>query len=381
LRALQRSVKRALKTPITVSAIPRIDSVIGVNACDLIPVTPITAPGSVRTVPGQTVPVSLSVRNQGGNASSGFTVGVFLSTDSTYSTNDIALGQIRINAGLAANTTIPVSGNFLLPNGIALGGYFVVVTVDLNAETSQTNYVNDTTNGLTIPSVQVLANSAPSVNSPASASVLTAFVEEQIIFNVGAVDVNQDPLAYTWNFGDGTTASGQQVAHSFSSPGTYTVSVLINDNFNGVTSSSVTVTVSALSTLEFAPSKFKLDFKKLNSDSISLALRDDTVFTAADGKVFKISLGQDLLDQTTIARNKGKGIRGGKFTISGNRTLKYSTTKRDLRLTLARYGAINSDVFINVPISIIVEIGTQRFGTQVPFFYVGKKDKNGQGKF
>jgi outer membrane protein OmpA-like peptidoglycan-associated protein len=62
-----------------------------------------------------------------------------------------------------------------------------------------------------------------------------------------AATVNADatqPVSYTWNFGDGTTASGLRVTHSFAQPGTYTVTVTAS-NARSSDSATCTVTVTA----------------------------------------------------------------------------------------------------------------------------------------
>jgi hypothetical protein len=147
--------------------------------------------------------------------------------------------------------------------------------------------------------------------------------------------------------------------------------------------STVTIVVMQLGTIEVIASKFKLDFRKLNADSITLGLRDKVVFgTTVQGKAIKLSLGQDLLDSATLLKNSAKGVNGGKFSIkTSSGTMKYTTTRRDLRLTLSRYGALNGDFFFNVPVSVLLTVGTTQFGAQVPFFYKAKLDRNGQGKF
>ena len=43
-------------------------------------------------------------------------------------------------------------------------------------------------------------------------------------------DADGDNLSYLWNFGDGNTGDGAKVTHVYSKPGTYTVSLTVNDN-------------------------------------------------------------------------------------------------------------------------------------------------------
>lgn len=53
------------------------------------------------------------------------------------------------------------------------------------------------------------------------------------------------PLRYSWDFGDGTTAAGASVAHAFSSAGTFTVKLVVTDDYGEslTLTKSITVTV------------------------------------------------------------------------------------------------------------------------------------------
>ncbi len=42
-------------------------------------------------------------------------------------------------------------------------------------------------------------------------------------------------LSYEWNFGDDTTATGQNVTHSYSTPGAYLVTLTVSDGLNSIT--------------------------------------------------------------------------------------------------------------------------------------------------
>ncbi len=51
-----------------------------------------------------------------------------------------------------------------------------------------------------------------------------------IYFNAGgSSDSDGDPLTYFWDFGDKSTAIGQQAYHSYITPGTYTVRLKVSD--------------------------------------------------------------------------------------------------------------------------------------------------------
>lgn len=70
-------------------------------------------------------------------------------------------------------------------------------------------------------------------------------VGQSLSFNgSGSSDPNNDPLTYTWNFGDGSpTASGMIVSHSFASANVYTVTLTVSDGqLNDVDSATATIT-------------------------------------------------------------------------------------------------------------------------------------------
>ena len=108
------------------------------------------------------------------------------------------------------------SGNVVSHTYSAAGSYIVTLTAtDANAQT-----VTSTQTLLVAPSpLTTIFVATPSsgltVGQPASFAA--------------SVSGGTSPYTFNWNFGDGTTASGNPVNHSFNMPGTYTVTVTVAD--------------------------------------------------------------------------------------------------------------------------------------------------------
>ncbi|MBI5558638.1 MAG: PKD domain-containing protein [Deltaproteobacteria bacterium] len=74
-------------------------------------------------------------------------------------------------------------------------------------------------------------NQAPVVSPGGPYGGLT---DESIGFTGSAVDPDNDPIvSYSWSFGDGGTATGQNSSHVYAAPGTYVVTLFATDNRGG----------------------------------------------------------------------------------------------------------------------------------------------------
>jgi len=91
----------------------------------------------------------------------------------------------------------------------------------------------------TVNVVPVAANTAPvaDASGPYTATAGTPVTLD----GTGSSDIDGDALAYTWDFGDGSSGTGATPSHTYTAAGVYTVGLTVNDGT--VDSAKVTTTV------------------------------------------------------------------------------------------------------------------------------------------
>jgi len=75
-------------------------------------------------------------------------------------------------------------------------------------------------------------------------SPLNPLTSETVTFDaISSYDLDGTIVSYKWNFGDGTTATGRKVTHSYPQDGSYTVKLTVTDDNGNINSKSQTITV------------------------------------------------------------------------------------------------------------------------------------------
>jgi PKD repeat protein len=99
-----------------------------------------------------------------------------------------------------------------------------------------------TSNSATVSISVIHINRGPTVNA---GGPYTGNVGAAIQFAGSGADPDGDPLTFSWDFGDGATATGTDPTHTYAAAGVYTVTLSVVDPFGASSAAQTTATVTA----------------------------------------------------------------------------------------------------------------------------------------
>jgi len=167
---------------------------------------------------GDTLMITATVTNTGGQQG---TQDIIASASGLGS----VIRTVMLNAGESTTETVSV------PTSSGDAGTYTV-TVESENDTATTTVTVNPAGGNTPPT----ASFTFTPNSPDTS--------DTVMFDAsGSSDPDGTVMSYDWDFGDGTTASGETATHSFPGPGDYTVTLTVTDDDGATDTTTQTVSV------------------------------------------------------------------------------------------------------------------------------------------
>ncbi len=155
----------------------------------------------------------------------------FLTTSFAYSPSSPQAGQQVSFTGSASSSTSPYAFNWSFGDGStsstssathtysSSGSYTVILTVKDSGSPQQTATSTQT----------VSVASPPALTASFSYSPSSPQVGQQVTFSASASG-GTSPYGYSWSLGDGSTGTGSLMTHTYSTGGSYTVILTVNDS-------------------------------------------------------------------------------------------------------------------------------------------------------
>ncbi|WP_318151975.1 ThuA domain-containing protein [Nocardioides hwasunensis] len=220
-----------------------------------------------------------------------------------------AIGTLSVPNTGGAQTFQNVQTTFTGATTTSQALYFVATTGGANV-----NYLEFTGRGIT-------DNQPPTVSITASKT--TGAAPLPVAFTSTATDPDGDtPLTYAWTFGDGGTSTEANPSHTFTTPGTYVVSLTVKDSRGATATRTTQVRVTTAQDICFSGRSDDFLGAALDTDRWNRSVRVNQSLTVADGTLNIPITATDIHQTTNTAPNIVlQDLPAGQFEVTTKVTL------------------------------------------------------------
>jgi len=241
------------------------------------------------TITEDTTAPSITVY-QRGSADSSSTLFTF----SAYVTDNVAVNKVWIEYWYIGNSVKMIAN---MENTVGTLYKKVITTQSTTDKVYCVIYANDTS-----------GNSADTKNPHADVGgTYTGYqVLEEITFDASdSYDLDGNITTYSWNFGDGTTGTGETITHTYHANDQYTVTLTVTDEDIKTDTDSVSISISALGSI--SPSSTTIDTLESLSDT---TLNESFYAYDTDGN--------GTVDTFSDPNNIFNAVQSGSLNVNGN---------------------------------------------------------------
>jgi hypothetical protein len=229
-------------------------------------------------------------------------------------------------SGLQAATLVPGSSAFSSPVQLAAQALSGAVAMD-DAGDGVTTFA-PTAAGATGVQARGFDATPPSIGSVTIPS--SATVGQTVPFSATATDV-WGPVTLSWSFGDGGSGVGTPVEHTFTTPGSRTVTVIATDAVGNTATRSGTVTVRATAPVLSKVSETRATFRVGKAPTPIVAQGREQIHRAPIGTTFVFTLSEPASVSLRITHSV-PGRRSGRSCLKPSKKLR--THKRCSRTVI-----------------------------------------------
>ena len=319
---------------------------------------------------------------------SNFAGGSSVAMTATAADSDGTVTKVDFYAGTTLLGTATSSPYAYTWNTVPLGTFALTAVATDNSGASTTSAAVSIT-----VAVGPGTPAPPTLTSPASASPPVVQVGQPATFSAGASGTN---VTFVWNFGDGSSSTGATVDHTFTTPGTFAVTVTVTDSVGQSITSTVNVIVTggagsgsgSGTTLALSVTKMSggANFKTAGHDQCTLSglLPDLTTAFKPLGQTAIVDLGgahvSFTLSKTGSAKSgtssfklklPKKGKTGGSFSaiLKGSFVAAWQQSGLDPAKTSATF-----------PLTATLNFNGNTYAASVMLKYTGKPGASGKFK-